>query len=561
TVVESPYQEDIVMAAPQKEPTGQSDSSHTNEIRDRPSKQIYNPYREDDYLTPQWKNITTLLNDATNDLEVGKLIHLQSFTLFDAMSAIEIMDPKMDTGMILEGDNKPPFNALKALSGEQVLWIMDHLLSCEMAWLSGHSLSQTVFTCMYIHHVFSLVKEDVAVSEKENEPTELVFLVLKAYVLATIKCCHFVWREMISGNVYEASEIDLTGVVERSLTIYLINRMVFQGLLNRLVARKHYLLAHTYLAQPQCEWFNKADIELQALNKMLHAKDEGSIQGTQEIGNVLDDAFDENINRILTSQTPPRPITLPSHQEIKLSTPQALESLINLTARLGSLCTIVDYKTVTSLLTSIYHNHRFLGSRPLEEVVAESIKDFIRPPSWWFSKERPSDVNDDQYREAKKSITMFLERAGLLLESLPTKPGNSPRSSPGSPSTGKQREFEVLHELNSIKQALNLGVLRAMLAFEQLDILKKPKLAFDDEETRYRHRFKAFADLWNFELPPFDYYKTTTDTGGSEPKELLLGAKWSFANAQDLIKQFIRNVTPENTNTELCSNAFKEVCS
>lgn len=48
------------------------------------------------------------------------------------MSAIEIMDPKMDTGMILEEDNKPPFNALKALSGEQVLWIMDHLLSCEV---------------------------------------------------------------------------------------------------------------------------------------------------------------------------------------------------------------------------------------------------------------------------------------------------------------------------------------------------------------------------------------------------------------------------------------------
>lgn len=55
-----------------------------------------------------------------------------------------------------------------------------------------------------------------------------------------------------------------------------------------------------------------------------------------------------------------------------------------------------------------------------------------------------------------------------------------------------------------------------MLAFEQLDIFKKPKLAFDDEETRYRHRFKAFADLWNFELPPFEYYKTTTNTSGNE---------------------------------------------
>jgi hypothetical protein len=69
---------------------------------------------------------------ATIDLEVGQLVHLQSFTLFDAMSAIEIMDPKMDTGMILEGDKKKPFDPLKSLTAEQVLWIMDRLLSCEV---------------------------------------------------------------------------------------------------------------------------------------------------------------------------------------------------------------------------------------------------------------------------------------------------------------------------------------------------------------------------------------------------------------------------------------------
>lgn len=79
--------------------------------------------------------------------------------------------------------------------------------------------------------------------------------------------------------------------VDLQLTAYSVNRMVFQGLLNRLVARKHYLLAHTYLAQPQCEWFNKADVELKALNTMLHAKDEGSIQGTQEAGTVMDDGM------------------------------------------------------------------------------------------------------------------------------------------------------------------------------------------------------------------------------------------------------------------------------
>jgi hypothetical protein len=77
------------------------------------------------------------------------------------------------------------------------------LTSAKMAWLSGHSLSQTIFTCMYLHDVFSLVQENIAASDRIDQPAELVSSVLKAYVLATIKCCHLVWREMVSGNVYE----------------------------------------------------------------------------------------------------------------------------------------------------------------------------------------------------------------------------------------------------------------------------------------------------------------------------------------------------------------------
>jgi N-alpha-acetyltransferase 35, NatC auxiliary subunit len=73
----------------------------------------------------------------------------------------------------------------------------------QMAWLSGHSLSQTVFTCMYFHDVFSLVQEKIEPSQRIDQPPELVSSVLKAYVLATTKCCHLVWREMVSGNVYE----------------------------------------------------------------------------------------------------------------------------------------------------------------------------------------------------------------------------------------------------------------------------------------------------------------------------------------------------------------------
>jgi hypothetical protein len=58
---------------------------------------------------------------------------------------------------------------------------------------------------MYFHDVFSLVQEKIAQSQSVDQPPELVSSVLKAYVLATTKCCHLVWREMVSGNVYEVS--------------------------------------------------------------------------------------------------------------------------------------------------------------------------------------------------------------------------------------------------------------------------------------------------------------------------------------------------------------------
>lgn len=78
-----------------------------------------------------------------------------------------------------------------------------------MTWHSGHSLSQTLFTCMYFHHVLELNSglfinnSNYDSTQDPNSPIEFVILVLKAYVLGTVKCSHLVWDEMTKGNVYE----------------------------------------------------------------------------------------------------------------------------------------------------------------------------------------------------------------------------------------------------------------------------------------------------------------------------------------------------------------------
>ena len=47
-----------------------------------------------------WKEVTGPFRDSADELVLGELLHDGNFGLFEAMSAIEMMDPKMDAGML-----------------------------------------------------------------------------------------------------------------------------------------------------------------------------------------------------------------------------------------------------------------------------------------------------------------------------------------------------------------------------------------------------------------------------------------------------------------------------
>jgi hypothetical protein len=48
----------------------------------------------------KWKDITNEFKLACDGLDLGELLKDQHFGLFEAMSAVELMDPKMDAGMV-----------------------------------------------------------------------------------------------------------------------------------------------------------------------------------------------------------------------------------------------------------------------------------------------------------------------------------------------------------------------------------------------------------------------------------------------------------------------------
>ncbi|XP_057968901.1 uncharacterized protein LOC131158213 isoform X2 [Malania oleifera] len=107
-----------------------------------------------------WADASPLLEAATKDLQDGELIHGDNFNLFAAMSALEIMDPKMDSGIVcryysvdeaIENGAAPvPFSFNKTIDVQCTIDLMDHLLACEATWHKGHSLAQTVYSCIYL---------------------------------------------------------------------------------------------------------------------------------------------------------------------------------------------------------------------------------------------------------------------------------------------------------------------------------------------------------------------------------------------------------------------------
>ncbi|XP_066322835.1 uncharacterized protein [Miscanthus floridulus] len=108
-----------------------------------------------------WADASPLLAAACRDLQDGELVHGENFSLFAAMSALEIMNPKMDYGIersrynsieeaIEDGVAPIPLSLDRTLDVQRSIDVMDHLFSCEATWHKGHTLAQTVFTCIYL---------------------------------------------------------------------------------------------------------------------------------------------------------------------------------------------------------------------------------------------------------------------------------------------------------------------------------------------------------------------------------------------------------------------------
>ncbi|ORY73889.1 Mak10 subunit, NatC N-terminal acetyltransferase-domain-containing protein [Protomyces lactucae-debilis] len=260
-------------------------------------------------------DVTAAFKKACEDaLDLGELIRLETFQLQDSIAALEIMDPKMDNGVI---DAKElalgSYDCSQALSPQEVLSIMDQLLASEMAWQTGASLAQTLFTCVYVQALLGPRLQDRDPSKyRLDDP--LHEHVLFPYVAATIRSCEFVREEFMAGRLYDEEDISAHDFDERMLSdepSHTIQALLTDGI----AWCKAQQLDHLALRLQQRQaWLQLTSQMSDATALQLNARTLESLLTEMTIPactlkpDTLAAIFNPTIQRRFASTTPPRPI-------------------------------------------------------------------------------------------------------------------------------------------------------------------------------------------------------------------------------------------------------------
>lgn len=74
-----------------------------------------------------------------------------------------------------------------------------------MEWHAGYTLPQTIYSCLYVHYLTDIEPEGFPFQEHQESarPSALVTVVLRAGVIALLKCCDLSWREINGGRLHD----------------------------------------------------------------------------------------------------------------------------------------------------------------------------------------------------------------------------------------------------------------------------------------------------------------------------------------------------------------------
>ena len=183
----------------------------------------------------------------TVDMELGDVILTEDFTLYDAMSALEAIRTRSHPRPLLmlvlfrsvtlvwtvglssmtRRSGLYSLHSPRSFQKKCVTYWTELLLarcaiadpilllsnptSCKMEWHVGYTLPQTIYTCLYVHHLTDIDPEATPHLEQLQRdparPLELVTVVIRAAIMGFLKCCDLVWRELSKGKLHDVCDL------------------------------------------------------------------------------------------------------------------------------------------------------------------------------------------------------------------------------------------------------------------------------------------------------------------------------------------------------------------
>ncbi|KAI9647523.1 N-alpha-acetyltransferase, non-catalitic subunit [Ciborinia camelliae] len=265
---------------------------------------------------PKESGYRSRANDFDIELEVGDLVKDPFFTLFDAVAALEIMDPKMDSGYLAPGETmEDEYDFAQALLPEEVLGIIDQLLCHENA---------SSLTILYVDRILypspsSLNETFFDRSESCDGDEPLMLQVLRAYCLGLIKTCWYVNNRVRSGHFYEEEDFathtfhrnllegidydEILHFLEETRELVAQTQAIPEDMKEALTTRLTF--RYTFLRAVDIADSRSPDAKVFWRETLLFIPD---LRSSNKLAKSAPQSFSVKLQRKLASTVPPRPI-------------------------------------------------------------------------------------------------------------------------------------------------------------------------------------------------------------------------------------------------------------
>ncbi|KAG0634665.1 Mak10 subunit, NatC N-terminal acetyltransferase-domain-containing protein [Tuber brumale] len=394
-----------------------------------------------------FRDVTAEFFEASEVLEIGQLVKDPYFTLLQAVGALEIMDPKMDSGMLRA--EYELFDALQPRLPEEVVGIMDQLLCHEMAWHRGSALSQTLFTSLYIDRLLSSGPSTLAEAtfrgphrKKADTPeTQLLENVLQPFCVGLIECCSHVNHQILTEQIYEEEDFvtqvygvnllegvkseEIVALLESALswlegTRDLYSEGIRDAFKYRLLLRKSLVLVFSSESK---EW--SAETTEIWDTSLEHVK---GVEETYKEGRAVPAAFSISVQRKLASQVPPRAmVNYPFRDAISDLKRFCVEGkdilkILNFEGSTNLVNYFLSFTTrqptpspyIRSLLQSVFFGQvENPGKFSVKQLLYDDLKELCYPADILLDPQNDLvEAPQDPRFEITKHMNWFVERAG-----------------------------------------------------------------------------------------------------------------------------------------------------